>query len=348
MLADSCELNAIELPARHFSWRHQGSALSLFCEPYRSQLRQDYDLLLTSSVCNLCQLRGLAPQLTGLTNLVYFHENQFAFPSQQDKSAQRSMQITEVYTALAADRIAFNSSYNLESFLRGAVKLLKQLPERLPSHILQGIEAKATILPVPLEEGTLGRAPPRAAAPPEADQPTRILWNHRWEADKGLEILLAIAALAKQQALPLCFVITGPRHQQSAKTFTEACQKLAAKIQFEAFSEDRHVYLRQVASCHLVLSTAKHEFQGLSIMEAARLGLTPIVPDALAYPEYIPDPWRYRIEASNIENSAKSAINKIRQFVEGKLPPWRPAQLSPYLTQNMEKKYRNWLFTRIR
>ena len=44
---------------------------------------------------------------------------------------------------------------------------------------------------------------------------------------------------------------------------------------------------------HVVLTTALHEFQGLAVLEAVASGCIPVVPDRLAYREFIPDDCRY-------------------------------------------------------
>lgn len=74
------------------------------------------------------------------------------------------------------------------------------------------------------------------------------------------------------------------------------------------------------SSRHLVISTARHEFQGLSMLEAACAGLTPLVPDALSYPEYFPAACRYPVlktEATAIpqEHQPEHIIHGIVQHI---------------------------------
>jgi glycosyltransferase involved in cell wall biosynthesis len=53
-------------------------------------------------------------------------------------------------------------------------------------------------------------------------------------------------------------------------------------------------YRSIVAKVGIVVSTAAHEFQGLSVLEAVSAGAIPVVPDALCYPEQYPEEFRYR------------------------------------------------------
>jgi len=59
------------------------------------------------------------------------------------------------------------------------------------------------------------------------------------------------------------------------------------------FIESRQEYLGLLARSHCILSTSRHEFQGLAVQEAIASGCIPIVPDRLVYPEYVAEPWRY-------------------------------------------------------
>ena len=69
----------LELPPRHFSWRIRGNPLH-WAQRDRALLEQDYDVLVATSMVDLATLRGLVPALAGLPSILYFHENQFAYP----------------------------------------------------------------------------------------------------------------------------------------------------------------------------------------------------------------------------------------------------------------------------
>ena len=54
------------------------------------------------------------------------------------------------------------------------------------------------------------------------------------------------------------------------------------------FEPDRRRYLRRLAACDWVLSTAVHEFFGVAVVEALLAGCLPWLPDRLSYPELLP------------------------------------------------------------
>ncbi|MEX2326190.1 MAG: DUF3524 domain-containing protein, partial [Pseudomonadales bacterium] len=68
-------------------------------------------------------------------------------------------------------------------------------------------------------------------------------------------------------------------------------------------------------SSDVVLSTALHEFQGLSVLEAMACGCSPIVPDRLVYPELIDAPCRYRSASTAVQLIGKHSIGNARPDV---------------------------------
>ena len=82
---------------------------------------------------------------------MYFHENQFEYPQDQQKHSLLEAQMTSIYSALAADRILFNSSYNRDSFLAGCSALLSKLPDRVPPGVALMLQERSTVLPVPFD-----------------------------------------------------------------------------------------------------------------------------------------------------------------------------------------------------
>ena len=55
------------------------------------------------------------------------------------------------------------------------------------------------------------------------------------------------------------------------------------------FFESKEEYYSAVASSSIVVSTAAHEFFGISIVEALYLGCIPVLPRELSYPEILPE-----------------------------------------------------------
>ena len=137
------EWHRLELPGRFFRWRIRGNPLS-----WLDDLPADQpDLIVASSMTDIATLRGLHPRLAGVPVLYYFHENQFAYPLSSRQLSSIDPQVVQLYGALSAQRIAFNSAYNRDSFLHGVDQLLARLPDAVPSGIVERLAAKSSICP---------------------------------------------------------------------------------------------------------------------------------------------------------------------------------------------------------
>ena len=294
------------LPPRHFNWRIRGNSLQWALNE-KERLNQDYDLLIATSMVDLASLRGFIPRIAKLPTLLYFHENQFIYPlGSTARSNNVEPQLVPLYSALCADAIAFNSDYNRSTFLHGVKELLKKLPDQLSPELLEKIE-KSKVVPVPLEEFCLE---PAVLDPKNPKQIIDVIWNHRWEYDKGPKLLLRLAKTIRSQQLPIRLHVVGQEFRSSPEEF----EKIAALLEQHAssltidqgsfgFIENRDNYIALLRRCDVVLSTALHDFQGLSIQEACTLGCTPLVPDALVYPEYINSKFLYTFSEGHDKSS---------------------------------------------
>ena len=95
------EWTVLTLPPRFFAWRSRGNPLTwAFSEG--ETLKQGYDLLLATSMTNLAGLKGIVPALAATPTIVYFHENQFAYPEQRERKEYQNYKLTNLYTALSA------------------------------------------------------------------------------------------------------------------------------------------------------------------------------------------------------------------------------------------------------
>jgi len=283
-LAGEFEITQCTLPPFFFSWRHRGNSLSFALKP---TLQQSFDLIVATSMTDLSALRGLNRKLSSVPAIVYFHENQFAYPG-DNTVGLLERQLTSIYTALSADRVFFNSEFNRSTFLAGAKQLLGQMPDEVPLGIVNCIEESSSIVPVALDID-----PVKSYGSPGAR--LKVVWNHRWEHDKGPGRLIAIVTELVRQKVDFELSLFGQQFSRHPAVFDEILEMLrvngnAAEI---GFVESRAEYLSKLSAHDFVLSTADQEFQGRAIQEAMASGCIPVVPDALSYPEYVPAEFRY-------------------------------------------------------
>jgi glycosyltransferase involved in cell wall biosynthesis len=304
----------LTLPPRYFAWRIRGNPLYWAME-HRPVLEGSHDLLLATSMVDLATLRGLVPALTALPSLLYFHENQFAYPSGRARHSPVEAQMVSLYSALAADRLCFNSSYNQETFLAGCDALLGRLPDRVPGGVVAALRAKAVVLPVPFDNGQcVTPASPTIWIGPESypRRPLRLLWVGRFEHDKGPERLEPLLGLLEHMNLDFELALIGQQFRQSPEVFSRMRDQHRDRlVHFGNLpsSGDLHAVMERA---DLVLSTSLHEFQGLAVLEAVARGCVPVVPDRLAYTEIYPARFRYRSHLQDPLREAAAAAALVR------------------------------------
>lgn len=320
----------LSLPPRYFRWRIRGNALSWLDHP---ALAEPWDLMIATSMVDLAGLRAFQPALIRVPVLLYMHENQFAYPDSGDQHASVDHQMVTLYSALTADRLAFNSEWNRTSFLAGVDRLLQRLPDAVPANVTDRLREKSEILPVAIDDELFasGEQPLNRECP-------HLLWNHRWEYDKGPDRLLAFLQRLKASGQDFRISVVGEQFRREPGEFGAIKERFSAHIVHWGYLADRSDYDKVLAQADIVLSTATHDFQGLSMLEAMAAGCRALAPDRLAYPEYVPSSWRYPDRKDDIGAEAQGAAEVLLRQLhdhpdEGvdrlSVDEWRLARLQP-------------------
>lgn len=304
----------IALPAHHFFWRVRSNGLS-FALDHRECLSSGYDVLIATSMVDLATLRGLVPELASVPALVYFHENQFDYPQREAVSEHRiiNVQLSSIVTAFCANRVLFNSEYNRRSFLSGARQFIKRMPDGLSSTIACDIEKKSVVLPVPIHADIT--TPRRdchskfSGRYKKDNNCVDLVWAHRWEFDKQPDVFFN--ALEKLYAMPeyvassvsVRLHVMGQSFRQVPDCFQWARERGIHNVKTWGF-QSRADYYQVLAKSEITVSTALHDFQGLSMIEAIHQGCIPVAPNRVAYPEYIPAELLYETGHPEQESTA--------------------------------------------
>ncbi|MDP6968336.1 MAG: DUF3524 domain-containing protein, partial [Gammaproteobacteria bacterium] len=239
------------LPGRYFNWRIRGNSLQ-WALTERRTLEQHFDLIIATSMVDLSALKGMVPNLASIPSMVYFHENQFAYPVQKEGYLEPMM--VNLYSAVCATHIVFNSAYNRDSFLQGVESLLHRLPEKLPASLIANLAAKTTLLPVPVSL----QSKPAQWVRSKAEVP-QLVWNHRWEYDKGPELLLASLRELKRRGIKFNLHLLGQQFRQQPEALVTLQQEFAACLGHTGYIDSRMEYEALLQQADYVLSTAKHE-----------------------------------------------------------------------------------------
>lgn len=309
----------IALPDRYYAWRIRGNAITL-ANQYSTELNRDYDCLIVTSMVDLNSLRGFIPNLAKLPTIVYCHENQFDYPSNsqlQEDANRLNAQLSAIYSMRSADKILFNSSYNQSTFFKGAKTLFKKLPDGVSISDIKLIETKSSVIPVPIKNmNNIIRVNPankKNQSGPCEFIPLSIVWNHRWEFDKQPEVFFDAIRLLVKQKINFRLHVLGQSFRNVPKCFESAKLELGDYIDSWGF-QTRDRYEQVLSNADIVVSTALHDFQGLSMLEAISLGCVPIAPNRVAYPEYIDQELLYSI--SDSQSECQSLASKLQWLID--------------------------------
>jgi len=296
----------LHLPARFFSWRIRGNPIS-FISQYSEELTQKYDFMLVTSMVDLAALKGLVPTLSVTPSLVYFHENQFEYPKSERQKSVLEAQMVNLYSAMAADRIIFNSEFNQKTFFDGCDQLMNKLPDFTLTDLSSRLQCKSSVIPVPIADHLFERL--HDVSP--LNSTVRILWNHRWEYDKGPDRLLLFLTELKARDISFEINIVGEQFRSVPAEFDQIQSIFSTQVTTFGYISNVDDYYNLLTQCDIVLSTSIHEFQGISVMEAVAAGCIPLVPSRLSYREYIDNAYCYEGYMEDPEKEAVSAVNTL-------------------------------------
>lgn len=332
------DFTLLTLPPRSWKQRMQTSApwFARQVAGMAKELRR-FDVVLSSTFVDGAVLKVLLQSLDGWHRdarfCVYFHENQFCYPGRNEDLGIRQFQYLNFTTALTADRLAFNSHFNHDTFMAGCRSYLQRVNRGQTGDILAQLEGKSLVLPPGLEFSLIDHTPR-----PETGRVPVIVWNHRWEHDKSPEKFFAALHELHLEGHGFGLIILGQSFARPPECFGRAKKELAEHILHFGFAGNRREYARLLRLGDIVVSTASHEFFGLAILEAVRAGCRPLVPNRLAYPELFPGHLLYdegelaSVLGMLLRQPTRLADDQARNFTES------------YSWQALAPRYADWLF----
>ena len=292
----------LTLPARFWKWRMHGGAITLAREFLEREARPS--LLLVTDMLDLTTFLALTRSRTsGTPVLLYMHENQLTYPlpdaaddgPMRRQKGERDLHYAFINVAsmMAADAIFFNSSFHRQSFFEALPGFLKHFPEHSELEALPALRNKSQVLPIGLDFGKLKRRqPPGTGRDGDGNAPL-IIWNQRWEYDKNPAELFNALYTISDDGIPFRLALCGMNFRRQPDEFVEARSRLASHIVHEGYA-DEATYHRLLWQAQVTISTALHEFFGISVLEAVACQTFPILPHRLSYPELIPDAYHDR------------------------------------------------------
>ncbi len=303
VLAEWCDRSAhaidiCPLPGRHWKWRMRHAAQT-FAE---ISTDKQADCIWCTDMLDVAAWRGLAPKhLRDLPHVLYMHENQLFYPDQHKQDRDFHYAFTNFTSACAADLVVWNSAWHRDQFIDDMRDYLKRMPDyRL--NVEQLHEKSVVLYP--------GMIFPDELAQRTANSVPHLLWAARWEWEKGPDIFFdALADVGED--LQFSISVIGGDAKKADHLFQRFEQAWQHRIKHWGYVENRQAYFEVLQEADFIISTARHEFFGLSMVEACAAGCRPILPQRLAYPEVFAhhdDALFYAGDAASLATCLRKAI----------------------------------------
>ena len=275
------EWTLLHLPSYKWKWRMRHSAVT-FADEVRRLVSEGrcWDVIFCSDILNLAEFLGLAPRpIQRLPAIIYFHENQLTYPVRFESERDYQFAVTNMTSALAAVGVWFNSAFHRDSFLEALAAFLKKMPDHHPTGVVERIRSKAAVYPPGVD--AIARRGDREAGP------MRILWAARWEHDKNPEDFFNALKILKDRDIEFRISVIGEQFREAPEAFEWARHDFAEQIDRWGYQENRVDYEKTLTQADIFVSTARHEFFGMTAVEAILAGAYPVLPRRLAYPEIL-------------------------------------------------------------
>lgn len=300
----------LDLPPYKWKWRMRHAAVT-FADEVRRRLSQGqrWDALFCSDMLNLAEFRGLTGgRIADLPTVLYFHENQLTYPVRVESERDYQFAMTNMTGALAAGAVWFNSAFHRDSFLAALETFLRRMPDHQPTDAGQRIRQKAHVYPP-----GIAPLPDRGEREPG---PLRIVWAARWEHDKNPEDFFEALRILKRRGAAFRISVVGEQFRQRPAVFAQAREEFADRIDGWGFQERRADYVTTLHRADVFISTAQHEFFGLSAIEATLAGAYPLLPKRLAYPEIFDLVSKPQAEAFFYNGSPQALADKLAESAQ--------------------------------
>jgi glycosyltransferase involved in cell wall biosynthesis len=296
------DVSLVTHDARFWKWRMHGGFFTL-----AEQLAQDIalngvpDVILASSMMNVSAFAGAVRHVAqGVPIAVFFHESQFTYPLSPADRVDFTYKMINWVSAATADLVIFNSAYHRDVFRDEAKAFLNSFPEHKHVDEVDRVMSASLVLPVGVDLSHLNSVDTDALRSP------LIVWNQRWEHDKGPAELKAILRALIDADIDFSVAMCGDVFVSVPPEFAEITDMVGDRLVHEGWLE-RDAYIGLLKRSSVVLSTAHQEFFGIAIVEAIAAGAHPVLPDRLVYPERVgqlgadPDTVLYSSTANAVE-----------------------------------------------
>ncbi len=308
------DFELLTLPAGEWRRRMRRGAQELALEA--RTLSGPFDALVATDMLDLPVFLALSrPLFDRVPVLLFMHENQFTYPRLRGTKFNSWFGQINFLSALAADAVVFNSEYHRSDFLSALHTLARQPNNWLHEPGIAEIEAKSAVLPVGVELEWLDEH--RITRDPGL--PPLVLWNHRWEFDKAPEVFARAVRKLAEVGLDFRVAIAGEQGDNPSPALFELRESLPGLIEHFGFAASREEYARLLWQSDIVVSTTRHEFFGVGMVEALYCGCQPVAPNRYNYPALVPA----HLHEGYLYDDEAGLLERLRLLITNREPPPR-------------------------
>ena len=261
------DVKLFTLAGRFWKWRMQGAAVELAAQTEKLCEVHPPDLILATDMTNLpawlALMRRVLPAQA--RTALYMHENQLTYPWRPGEKPDLTYAMVNWLSQLCADMVVFNTEFHRRSWFAALPNLLKHFPDYNHLDKIEEVEARSHVMPVGID------VQPESHRRDSSGLPL-ILWNQRWEYDKRPDRFFRLLYRLEEAGHNFRLGVAGENFRNVPVEFEEAAKRLAHRIDHWGFLTSRKDYLALLRKADIVISTADHEFFGISILEAIQAG----------------------------------------------------------------------------
>lgn len=297
----------VTLPDELWKWRLKTGALEI---AQQIDDIESFDLVFCTDLINLGELKSLVPG-TFPPVVLYYHENQHSYPPEEGRSPDFHIRWIDFSNALTAEKLVFNSHFQMNSFIDALPNFLKEIP-------CSTIDSESAILKIREKSSVIypGTETPEFSSKEKNGSVPRIVWNHRWEYDKNPKQFLRVMKKIKSMGTDFELVLLGESQKFPSDIYESDIEELQDRIVHRGWLPSRDAYFEMLRCADIVISTSNQENFGLSIVEAMQSGCYPLLPYRIAYPEVLPE----QFHSDLLYRSEKELVYKLNSLLNGTIP----------------------------